>query len=270
MPGPPPYGESSTDRCTSWVHRRRSCTASVDDARVNRLARQRLSQRVEVVGEDRDDVNAHRPQLSSSRPSGGSISMVPVGQRHRRHDGADERHQHLAFLCAHGEAIRLPRCAIPRRRCRRPRPADGHAHAGPRAGGRRTRRDPRWAAGPRCRRRTGCPSARLRYCGLPRRRGAPAAGRRARVRTRRRSAVRARRWGLPRSSVPGAKRSVGIVGADVDDDLAGDAVRFDDPPDYQVHGTATGRCPPRRRGCRGRRCRRPTCAARSRCGRHGR
>ncbi len=28
IPGPPPYGASSTDRCTSWVHRRRSCTAS--------------------------------------------------------------------------------------------------------------------------------------------------------------------------------------------------------------------------------------------------
>src|SRR6201997_4796265 len=26
IPGPPPYGASSTDRCTSWVHCRRSCT----------------------------------------------------------------------------------------------------------------------------------------------------------------------------------------------------------------------------------------------------
>ena len=28
MPGPPPYGVSSTVRCTSWVHCRRSCTAT--------------------------------------------------------------------------------------------------------------------------------------------------------------------------------------------------------------------------------------------------
>ena len=40
---------------------------------------------------------------------------------------------------------------------------------------------------------------------------------------------------------PGAQRRTrreaaeGIVGADVDDDLAGDAVRLDDPSDYEVH-----------------------------------
>ena len=30
MPGPPPYGVSSTVRCTSWVQVRRSCTATVE------------------------------------------------------------------------------------------------------------------------------------------------------------------------------------------------------------------------------------------------
>ena len=39
-----------------------------------------------------------RAQSSSSRPSGGSISIVPVRQRHRRDDGADERHQHFGAV----------------------------------------------------------------------------------------------------------------------------------------------------------------------------
>src|ERR1700722_9061806 len=33
----------------------------------------------------------------------------------------------------------------------------------------------------------------------------------------------------------GCEAGIGVVGADLDDDLAGDAVRLGDPPDYQVH-----------------------------------
>src|SRR4029077_11560904 len=56
---------------TQIVHRQS------DDPGINRLARQRLSQRVQVVREDRDNVYSHdQPQPRSSRPSGGSISMV--------------------------------------------------------------------------------------------------------------------------------------------------------------------------------------------------
>src|SRR5271166_5658764 len=58
---------------------------------------------------------------------------------------------------------------------------------------------------------------------------------------------------------------VGIVGADIDDQFTGNAVRFRHAPDDQLHvGAATGRCPPRRPGYHGHRYRPPACATPSR------
>ena len=67
MPAPPPYGVSSTVRCRSWVQSRRSCTRRSSRPASCALPEQRQPQRREVVGEDRDDVDAH-----GSAPSSGS------------------------------------------------------------------------------------------------------------------------------------------------------------------------------------------------------
>jgi hypothetical protein len=239
------------------------------DPGVNRLARQRLSQRVQIVGEDRDNVYSHdQPRPSSSRPSGGSISIV-----------WSARDTEVTMALTNGtstspSSVRTESnspaavcntSATSQRPCPRSSP-----RADLRADGRRTRRGPRSAADPRSRRQTGCPSTHRRRCGRPLRRAAQAAGRRARGPTRRRSDSRDRREMACRARRNRREADVGVIGADLDDDLAGDAVRLDDPPDYEVHGSATGRCPPRRRGCPGRRCRRPVSAGQSRCGRHGR
>ncbi len=69
MPAPPPYGVSSTVRCRSWVQCRRSCTRTSIRPLSRALPGERELQRGEVVGEDRDDVDAHA-RLSPSSGSG--------------------------------------------------------------------------------------------------------------------------------------------------------------------------------------------------------
>ena len=97
MPGPPPYGVSSTVRCTSSVQRAQVVHAELDLAALDRLAEQRLPQRRQVVREDRDDVDvSQRGRLiaRTARRAGRSTTM-PAGEVDRRHDRRDERHQQL-------------------------------------------------------------------------------------------------------------------------------------------------------------------------------
>ena len=58
IPGPPPYGASSTVRCRSWVKSRRSHGQQQPPA-FDRFADQGQLQRLQVLREDRDDVNPH-------------------------------------------------------------------------------------------------------------------------------------------------------------------------------------------------------------------
>ena len=59
MPAPPPNGVSSTVRCRSVVQSRRSCTRRSSSPLVAGLADEREVERRQVLGEDRDDVDAH-------------------------------------------------------------------------------------------------------------------------------------------------------------------------------------------------------------------
>ena len=76
------------------MHRQR------DDASVNGLARQRLSQRIEVFGKNGHHIYEHGSvQLQQTL---GRVDLDDlIDQRHRRHNGADERDQHLTGLGAH-------------------------------------------------------------------------------------------------------------------------------------------------------------------------
>ena len=92
---------------------------------VDRLAGQRLPQRLEILGEDRDDIDAH--DVSSPAPEAlGRVDLDDsVGERHRGDDGA--RRTAPAFRRASPRrartAIRPRRSAAPRRRCRPSRPS---------------------------------------------------------------------------------------------------------------------------------------------------
>ena len=185
----------------------------LDDAVGDRLARQRLSQRLEIVRKDRDDVNthgAHLDRIQVQQAVGGIDLDEAVRQRHRGHDRADEGDQHLGPLPAAGRTARSPRprCAAPRR----PYPRRGPptcAPSVPRADGRRTRRGPRSEAGRRCRRRTGCRATHLPRRGCPRRRVGPAGGRCARASSRRRNRARSVTGPWRATRLPGAKRRRG-------------------------------------------------------------
>ena len=72
----------------------------VDDASLDRLAGQRLPQRVQIAGEDGHHIDTHRSvQLQETL---GRVDLDGlILQRHRGDDGADERHQHLTVLTTH-------------------------------------------------------------------------------------------------------------------------------------------------------------------------
>ncbi len=76
----------------------------LDLAPRDRLAQQRLAQRGEVVGKDRDDVDSQAAHSSNS-PSGGSMTTVPPRYVDRGHDGRDEGHQTLTTLDLDDEVV---------------------------------------------------------------------------------------------------------------------------------------------------------------------
>ena len=90
MPAPPPYGASSTERCTSVVCARQIVYAQVEKSRGPRLADQaRVEVRVDDRGEDREDVDADGAQArrlriltrrtSRVRPSATAATGAAVG-----------------------------------------------------------------------------------------------------------------------------------------------------------------------------------------------
>ena len=90
MPGPPPYGASSTVRCASMVQLRRSCTRTSSSPRSRALPSRREPERGEVVGEDRDDVDRASGQPPAARPRRSErrrrIKRVPPPTSTLRHD----------------------------------------------------------------------------------------------------------------------------------------------------------------------------------------
>ena len=83
MPAPPPYGVSSTVRCRSWVQVRRSWTCSSTSPLVVRLPGQRQPSGVEVLGEDRDEVERSRLGPSSNgvtRPGRSATTIRPAAR----------------------------------------------------------------------------------------------------------------------------------------------------------------------------------------------
>ena len=212
MPAPPPYGVSSTVRCRSWVQSRRSCTWTSSRPLSRALPAQRELQRGEVVGEDRDDVDASR-RAQPRRPRGRRDQAGPVGDHDPAggevdlgHQRLDERHQGVAAVGrADPSRSWAPPCttrgdlAERARRRRRTPPARP-------AGGRRTRRGPPGLVGrDRVSRAGRCRGPPRPRCGRGSPRSAPAApagasGCRTTV------SVRQRRWPSPAG---GSARSVG-------------------------------------------------------------
>ena len=171
MPGPPPYGASSTVRWTSSVHCRRSWIADRHQAALDGLAQQRLVQRRQVLGEDRDDVDTEARHQSSSRPSGGSTTTNPpatstVGTIAATNGtSASPRRRAGGRRAGPGPRAgrRSPRPGTCRRRgARSGRPAGGRRRSpGPRSrAGRRRRPGARCCAAPRPPRGSSTPSIR--------------------------------------------------------------------------------------------------------------
>ena len=143
---------------------------------VNRLARQRLSQRVEVVREDRDNIDLRIVSPAPADPRAGrsrsiwSASDTAVTMALTNGTSTSRRRRYAP------RAIRLPRCAVPRRRCRQPCPSVV-THPQPfelmvvELVGILDRRQVR-----RSRRETACPATTRRRRGRRPRPAAPAAG----------------------------------------------------------------------------------------------
>ena len=191
MPAPPPYGVSSTVRCRSSVQSRRSCTCRSIRPRSTRLAEQRQPQRGEVVGEDRDDVDAHGAQLLGVRRAGPLAGRPRRARRRGRPRARSPRRTGTSDL-ARRRGRRTTSRSWPGR-CSTSvtspsaSPSTRHDGAARRAGGRRTRRGPRGAR----RRSTSATQQDVRAArsargavGAPRR-SAAAAGRCATCRPRR-------------------------------------------------------------------------------------
>ena len=113
MPGPPPYGVSSTVRCTSWVHGPQVVDGQIDVSPVVRPpADQRQLERGEVLGEDRT-TSTRRAGAAAGLTGGRSgRCLTQVEQARGRvdddpatghvdlgHDGRDERDQDLLPGC---------------------------------------------------------------------------------------------------------------------------------------------------------------------------
>ena len=112
MPAPPPNGVSSTVRCRSVVQSRRSCTRRSSRPARARLADERQVERGQVLGEDRDDVDAH---VSRRRPHGllGHDQVRGVGRqqpaRRVEHDAAAGDVDHRArSTVTNGTSVRAP------------------------------------------------------------------------------------------------------------------------------------------------------------------
>ena len=121
IPAPPPNGVSSTLRCRSSVWSRGSWTRTSSRPRSRaRPSSESAERALEVLGEDREDVDAHGAsrRLTSSSPSGGSTTTTPASlldDEHHRDQHAAVEHEQVV------RRVRLDRDDATERRARRGR-----------------------------------------------------------------------------------------------------------------------------------------------------